>query len=64
MSKLEKQKEKAKSLEAKDPKGAAEAWLQVLKEQEEAGDPNPDLSIYNRIGDLYLKLKDPHQAAD
>ena len=28
MSKLEKQKEKAKSLEARDPKGAAEAWLQ------------------------------------
>jgi tetratricopeptide (TPR) repeat protein len=64
MSKLEKQKEKAKSLEARDPKGAAEAWLQVLKEQDEEGDPNPDLSIYNRIGDLYLKLKDPHQAAD
>jgi tetratricopeptide (TPR) repeat protein len=64
MSRLENKKDKAKSLEAKDPKGAAEAWLQVLKEQEEAGDPNPDLSIYNRIGDLYLKLKDPHQAAD
>jgi tetratricopeptide (TPR) repeat protein len=64
MSKLEKQKEKAKSLEARDPKGAAEAWLQVLKEQDEDGDPNPDLSIFNRIGDLYLKLKDPHQAAD
>src|SRR6266852_2412845 len=64
MSKLEKQKEKARSLEAKDPKGAIEAWQQVLKGQEEEGDPNPDLSIYNRIGDLYIKLKDPHQAAD
>ncbi|HKB23681.1 MAG TPA: hypothetical protein VKG64_01405, partial [Methylomirabilota bacterium] len=64
MSRLENKKDKAKSLEAKDPKGAAEAWLQVLKEQDEEGDPNPDLSIYNRIGDLYLKLKDPHQAAD
>src|SRR5260370_1436600 len=64
MSKLEKQKDKAKSLEAKDPKGAAEAWLQVLKEQDEDADPNPDLSIYNRIGDLYLKLKDPAEAAD
>src|SRR5712692_2456605 len=64
MSKHEKQKDKAKSLEARDPKGAAEAWLQVLKDQDEEGDPNPDLSIYNRIGDLYLKLKDPHQAAD
>ncbi len=64
MSKHEKQKDKAKSLEARDPKGAAEAWLQVLQDQDEEGDPNPDLSIYNRIGDLYLKLKDPHQAAD
>src|SRR5260370_590914 len=64
MSKLERQKDKAKSLEARDPKGADEAWLQVLKDQDEEGDPNPDLSIYNRIGDLYLKLKDPHQAAD
>ena len=65
MSKLEKQKEKARSLEAKDPKGAIEAWLQVLKGQEEEdGDPNPDLAIFNRIGDLYLKVRDPAQAAD
>src|SRR5712671_6836689 len=64
MSKLEKLKEKARSLEAKDPKGAIEAWQQVLKGQEDEGDPNPDLSIFNRIGDLYLKLKDPGQAAD
>src|SRR6266849_1530577 len=64
MSKLEKQKEKARSLEAKDPKGAIEAWQQVLKGQEEEGDPNPDLAIFNRIGDLYLKVRDPAQAAD
>lgn len=64
MSKLEKLKEKAKALEAKDPKGAIEAWAEVLKTQEDEGDPNPDLSIFNRIGDLYLKLKDPAQAAD
>ncbi|HTD71231.1 MAG TPA: hypothetical protein VK647_12330, partial [Gemmatimonadales bacterium] len=64
MSKLEKQKEKARSLEAKDPKGAIEAWQQVLKGQEEDGDPNPDLAIFNRIGDLYLKVRDPAQAAD
>src|SRR5713226_9088288 len=64
MSKLEKLKEKARSLEAKDPKGAIEAWQQVLKGQEEEADPNPDLSIYNRIGDLYLKVRDPAQAAD
>src|SRR5947209_18472904 len=64
MSKLEKQKEKARGLETKDPRGAIEAWLAALKAQEDEGDPNPDLSIFNRIGDLYLKVKDPAQAAD
>ena len=61
MSKLEQLKEKAKGLEAKDPKKAIEIWLEALNSQDEA---NPDLSIYNRIGDLYIKLKDPGQAAD
>src|SRR6266581_592510 len=64
MSKLEKHKEKARNLEAKDPKGAIEAWLEILKLQEEEGEANPDLSIFNRVGDLYLKVKDPAQAAD
>src|SRR5437667_11972360 len=63
MSKLEKLKDKAKGLEAKDPKGAIEAWLEVLQAQEEEGESNPDLSVFNRIGDLYLKMKDPVQAA-
>jgi tetratricopeptide (TPR) repeat protein len=63
MSKLEKLKEKAKGLEAKDPKGAIEAWLEALKAEED-GEANPDLSIYNRIGDLCLKIKDAGQAAD
>src|SRR5437660_1785499 len=57
MSKLEKQKERARSLETKDPRGAIEAWLEALKAQEADGEPNPDLSIFNRIGDLYLKVK-------
>src|SRR6266478_8405760 len=64
MSKLEKQKEKARGLEGKDPKGAIEAWLEILKGLEEDGDANPDLAIFNRIGDLYLKLREPAQAAD
>jgi len=64
MSKIEKLKEKARSLEAKDPKAAIEHWLEVLQLQEEEGNPNNDLSAYNRIGDLYLKVKDPAQAAD
>src|SRR5216110_46569 len=61
MSKLEQLKEKAKGLEAKDPKKAVEIWLETLNNQDET---NPDLSIYNRIGDLYIKLKDPGLAAD
>src|SRR5882672_3008731 len=61
MSKLEQLKEKAKGLEAKDPKRAVETWLDVLNNQD---DTNPDLSIYNRVGDLYIKLKDPGLAAD
>src|SRR5690348_9064477 len=64
MSKLEKLKERARTLEAKDPKGAIEAWLEILKEQDSQAEPNPDLSIFNRVGDLYLKIKDPAQAAD
>src|SRR5213594_2124820 len=64
MSKLEKLKEQARSLEAKDPKGALDAWREALKGQQEEGEANPDLSIYNRIGDLYTKLRDPAQAAD
>src|SRR6267143_5840323 len=64
MSKLEKQKEKARGLEGKDPKGAIEAWVEILKGQEEDPDPNPDLAIFNRIGDLYLKVREPAQAAD
>src|SRR3989454_12048363 len=61
MSKLEQLKEKAKGLEAKDPKKAVEIWVDVLNNQDET---NPDLSIFNRIGDLYIKLKDPGLAAD
>src|SRR5437667_196191 len=64
MSKLRKQKEKARGVEGKDPKGAIEAWQPVLKGQEEDGDPNPDLTIFNRIGDLYLKVREAAQAAD
>jgi tetratricopeptide (TPR) repeat protein len=64
MSKLEQLKEKAKALEAKDPKKAVEIWLEALSNQEAEGDANADLSIYNRIGDLYIKLKDPALAAD
>src|SRR3989454_1630057 len=64
MSKLEKLKEKARGLEAKDARAAIAAWLDVIKEQESEGEPNPDLSIFNRIGDLAVKVKDSAGAAD
>src|SRR3989454_6782975 len=64
MSKLEKLKEKARGLEARDAKAAIAAWLDVIKEQESEGEPNPDLSIFNRIGDLAVKVKDAAGAAD
>jgi tetratricopeptide (TPR) repeat protein len=63
-SRLEKAKERARALEVKDAKGAVDAWVEVLKEQDASGEPNPDLAIYNKVGDLWLKLKDPGQAAD
>ena len=64
MSKLKQLVEKAKGLEAKDPRKAVELWVEALETQESEGDASADLSIYNRIGDLYIKLKDPAQAAD
>jgi len=64
MSKLAKAKERAKNLEVKDPKAAIDAWLEALTAQDEEGEANPDLTIYNRIGDLYQKVKDSGQAAD
>jgi tetratricopeptide (TPR) repeat protein len=64
MSKLEKLKERARTLEAKDTRAAIDTWLEVLEAQDRESDPNPDLGIFNRIGDLYLKVKDPGQAAD
>ena len=64
MSKLKQLVDKAKGLEAKDPKKAVEIWLEALSLQEGEGEPNAALSIYNRIGDLYIKLRDPALAAD
>ena len=64
MSKLKQLVDKAKGLEAKDPRKAVEIWVEALETQESEGDASADLSIYNRVGDLYIKLKDPGQAAD
>jgi len=64
MSKLDRLKDRARTLEAKDTRAAIDTWLAVLEAQDEEGDPNPDFGIFNRIGDLHLKVKDPAQAAD
>lgn len=64
MAHLDRLKDRAKSLEVKDPRAAVDAWLEVLKLQDSEGEPNPDLGLFNRIGDLFLKLRDPAQAAD
>src|SRR5437763_11287276 len=66
MSRLERLKQKGKALAAKGPKGAIEAWREAVKAQEAEAEPDtdPDLSIFNRVGDLYLKIKDAATAAD
>ncbi len=64
MAQLDRLKDRAKALEAKDPRAAVDAWLEVLKLEDSEGEPNPDLGLFNRIGDLYIKLRDPAQAAD
>ena len=64
MSKLERLKDRARALEAKDPRGAIEAWQEVLREQESGGYSSPDFSVLKKIGDLYLKMRDPARAAD
>jgi tetratricopeptide (TPR) repeat protein len=64
MSKVERLRDRARTAEARDPRAAIDTWLEVLRFEEDDAEPNPDLSIYNRIGDLYLKIKDPGQAAD
>ena len=64
MSKLKQLVEKAKGLEARDPRKAVELWVEAIETQESEGDASADLSLYNRVGDLYIKLKDPAQAAD
>jgi tetratricopeptide (TPR) repeat protein len=64
MSKLKQLIAKAKGLEARDPKKAVETWLEALSLQDSDGEGDADLSIYNRVGDLYIRLKDPALAAD
>jgi len=66
MANIEQLKSRAKQLEAKQNwKAAIACWAEVLAIQESGHDPEADdLSLYNRLGDLYLKIGDPATGAD
>ncbi|MBA3658094.1 MAG: tetratricopeptide repeat protein [Gemmatimonadales bacterium] len=56
---LEKLKDSARKFEQKeDWRRAIEAYLKALQQIESGAESTPDLSLYNRIGDLYLKIND------
>ena len=56
MANLEKFKEKARKHEAKEQWAKAiEEYAKAIEEMEAAPDAEVDLSIYNRVGDLYQK---------
>jgi tetratricopeptide (TPR) repeat protein len=56
---FEKLKETARKYEQKEEwRRAIEVYLQAIREFEAGNDPVPDLSVYNRIGDLYLKANE------
>jgi tetratricopeptide (TPR) repeat protein len=60
---FEKLKETARKYEQKEEwRRAIEVYLQAIREFEAGNDPVPDLSVYNRIGDLYLKANEPGPA--
>jgi tetratricopeptide (TPR) repeat protein len=60
---LEKLKDTARKLEQKeDWRKAIEVYLKAIQQAESGSDTTPDLSLYNRVGDLYLKINDTGEA--
>jgi tetratricopeptide (TPR) repeat protein len=60
---LEKLKDAARKHEQKeDWRRAIEVYQKAILEFESGHDPNPDLSIYNRVGDLHMKANNPAAA--
>lgn len=60
---LEKLKESARRFEQKEEwKKAIDVYLKAIAEVESGRDPHPDLAVYNRLGDLYLKTSDTNAA--
>jgi len=60
---LKKLKESARKHEQKeDWPTAVKIYLRAIEASESGLEPVPDLSLYNRVGDLYMKLNDTAQA--
>ena len=60
---LEKLKDSARKFEQKeDWRKAIEVYLRAIQEIESGAETSPDLSLYNRVGDLYLKTNDTASA--
>ena len=60
---LEKLKDTARKFEQKeDWRKAIEAYARAIQQMESGRESAPDLSLYNRIGDLYLKINDTQAA--
>src|SRR5688572_23056694 len=56
---LEKLKDTARKFEQKeDWRRAIEVYLKAIQQIESGLETSPDLSLYNRVGDLYLKTND------
>ena len=60
---LEKLKDTARKLEQKeDWRKAIDVYLKAIQQAESGAETTPDLSLYNRVGDLYLKINDTTEA--
>jgi tetratricopeptide (TPR) repeat protein len=60
---LEKLKDTARKFEQKeDWRKAIETYAKAIQQMESGREAAPDLSLYNRIGDLYLKINDTQAA--
>jgi len=60
---LEKLKDSARKFEQKeDWRKAIDVYLKAIQQIESGAETSPDLSLYNRVGDLYLKTNDTASA--
>lgn len=60
---LEKLKETARKFEQKEEwRKAIDVYLKAIQHVEDGGETSPDLSVYNRTGDLYLRINDTTSA--